>query len=84
MEELAARFFTLTKIARFIGMNPDELRNLVMYEEGNLLSRAYWRGKMRTEIMLRFDTLRFAMAGNPLASEDMKDYLSEQILDEDA
>ena len=84
MEELAARFFTLTKIARFIGMNPDELRNLVMYEEGNPLSRAYWRGKMRTEIMLRFDTLRFAMAGNPLASEDMKDYLSEQILDEDA
>lgn len=84
VENLAEHFFTLTKIAHFIGMNPDELRNLVMYEEGNPLARAYWRGKMRTEIALRFDTLRFAMAGNPLASEDMKEHLSEQILDENA
>lgn len=84
VEELSARFFSVTKIALFLGMDPDELRNIVKYEEGNPLSRAYWKGKIKTEIMLRFDTLQFAMAGNPLASEDMKEYLSEQILDENA
>lgn len=81
---MAAHFFSVTKIAHFIGMPADDLRNIIKYDESHLLAKAYWRGKMQTEIMLRFDTLKFAMSGNPLANEDMKQYLSEQILDENA
>lgn len=84
VEELAAHFFSITKIAHFIGMNVDELRGIIKYDETHFLSKAYWRGKMKTEILLRFDTLKFAMAGNPLANEDMKQYLSNQTLDENA
>ena len=84
VQQMAAHFFKISSIAHFLGMPADELRNIIKYDESNLLSKAYWRGKMQTEIMLRFDTLKFAMAGNPLANEDMKQYLSEQIIDEHA
>lgn len=82
VEELASRFFSITKIALFIGMNPEELRGIVMYDEGNELSRAYWKGKMKTEIVLRFDTLNFATHGSPQAVAEMKEYLSEQQIEE--
>ncbi len=81
---MAAHFFSISKIAHFLGMPADDLRNIIKYDENHLLTKAYWHGKMQTEIMLRFDTLKFAMAGNPLANEDMKQYLSEQIIDEHA
>ena len=82
VEELASRFFSITKIALFIGMNPEKLRGIVMYDEGNELSRAYWKGKMKTEIVLRFDTLNFATHGSPQAAAEMKEYLSEQQIEE--
>lgn len=84
VEELASRFFSISKIALFIGMNPEELRAIVMYDEGNTLARAYWKGKMKTEIVLRFDTLNFATHGSPQAVAEMKDYLAEQQIDENA
>lgn len=84
VEELASRFFSISKIALFIGMNPEELRAIVMFDEGNAIARAYWKGKMKTEIVLRFDTLNFATHGSPQAVAEMKDYLAEQQIDENA
>ena len=84
VQEMASHFFSITMIAHFIGMPADELRNTINFDETHILSKAYWRGKAKTEIMLRFDTLKFAKAGNPLATVEMKDYLSQQTIDENA
>lgn len=84
VEMLAAQFFTIRQIAQYIGMDPDNLRSIINYDEGNDLAKAYWKGKMKTEILLRFDTLKFAAAGNPQASQEMKEYLSQQNVDENA
>ncbi|MCR5037886.1 MAG: hypothetical protein K6A94_00915 [Bacteroidales bacterium] len=84
VEELAALYFSIPDIALFIGVGTEELRNIIAFEEANPIHIAYKRGKLRTSIRLRFDTARFAMAGNPQASQDMKEYLAQQIMEEDA
>lgn len=84
VEELASLFFTISEIALFIGMKPDELKDIISFDECDPLSIAYRRGKLQTQIKLRFDTARFAASGSPAALEDMKSFLSKQNFDEDA
>lgn len=84
VEEMSALFFTISDIAIFIGMERDELKQIIQFKKADPIHIAYRRGKLRTEIKLRYDTQRFALAGNPQASEDMKKYHSQQIIDEDA
>lgn len=82
METLASLFFTAKQIADFIGIpHEDFIRNL-NHEPDDSLTLAYHRGKMKTEIQLRFDNLRFALAGSPQALEDMKNYLLKQNISE--
>ena len=45
---------------------------------------AYRRGQLRTKIKLRFDSLNYAMHGSPQALSEMKEYLADQYIDENA
>lgn len=82
METLASLFFTTKQIAEFIGRRADEFIHIISFEPDDPLTVAYNRGKMKTEIMLRFDTNRFALAGSPEALRDMKEYLLKQNISE--
>lgn len=82
VETLASLFFTTKQIAAFIGMPHDKFLKTLNYEPDDSLTVAYHQGKMKTEILLRFDTKLFAIAGNPQALEDMKNYLIKQNISE--
>lgn len=75
---------TITEIAMFTGQDADELRATINNQPNNTLTMAYNRGKMRTTIMTRFDNLHYALHGSPEAMRDVKEYLSDQTIDENA
>lgn len=84
VEELAALFFTIAEIALFIGMDEEELRTEITCDTESPISQAYYRGKLRTKIMLRFDSRNYALHGSPQALQEMREYLSDQQIDENA
>lgn len=79
---LASLFFTAKQIADFIGKPFEDFVRTLNHKPEDPLSIAYKKGKMKTEILLRFDTNRFALAGSPEALRDMKDYLLKQNISE--
>ena len=82
VETLASLFFTTKQIAAFIGMSLETFVQTLNHKPDDPLTLAYHRGKMKTEIILRFDTNRFALAGSPEALRDMKEYLLKQNISE--
>lgn len=82
VEELAALFFTIEQIADFTGLEEDALRESLMADDD--IAKAYRRGKLRTVVQLRFDALNYALHGSPQAAAEMKEYLSEQTIHENA
>lgn len=84
VEELAALFFTIGEIALFLGMDEEELRMEITCQPDSDLARAYNSGKLRSKIMLRFDSLNYALHGSPEALREMREHLSNQQIDENA
>ena len=84
VEELAALPMTITEIAMFTGQDAEELRAIISSQPKHSLTMAYNRGKMRITIMTRFDNLHYALHGSPEAMSDVKEYLSDQRIDENA
>lgn len=84
VEEMAALPMTITEIAMFTGQDAEELRAIINTQPKHFLTMAYNRGKMRTTIMTRFDNLQYALHGSPEAMRDVKEYLSDQTIDENA
>ena len=84
VEELAALPMTITEIAMFTGQDAEELRAIISSQPKHSLTMAYNRGKMRITIMTRFDNLLYALHGSPEAMRDVKEYLSDQQIDENA
>ena len=82
VETLASLFFTTKQIAAFIGKPLETFVQTLNHKPEDPLTLAYHRGKMKTEIILRFDTNRFALAGSPEALRDMKEYLMKQNISE--
>ena len=82
VEELAALSFSVTEIAVFTGLDCDTLRNEIAQGENTPLAKAYQKGKLRTKIMLRYDSLQFALHGSPDALREMREYMSKQAIDE--
>ena len=81
--ELSALFMEVQDIAKFIGMDAEDLANTVKYKPSDPLSIAYHRGRLMTKVMLRFDTRRYAVSGSPDANKEMLAHLSEQMTSED-
>lgn len=84
VEELAALFFPISEIALFIGMDEENLRTEITCDVESEISKAYYRGKLRTKILLRFDSRNYALHGSPQAVQEMREYLSDQQIDENA
>lgn len=84
VEELAALPMTITEIAMFTGQDAEEMRAIISSQPKHSLTMAYNRGKMRITIMTRFDNLHYALQGSPEAMSDVKEYLSDQRIDENA
>ena len=84
VEELSSLFFTISEIALFIGEDAETLRSVIMFNKDSEISKAYNRGKLRTRILLRFDSRKFALSGSPQAVQEMREYLSDQNIDENA
>ena len=84
VEELAALLFTISDIALFTGLDEEEFRADLMDESDSVIAKAYHRGKLRTKIMLRFDSLNYAIHGSPQALNEMKEHLADQLIDENA
>lgn len=82
VETLASLFFTTQQIAAFIGKPIEDFKRILKYKPDDPLTIGYNRGKMQTEVMLRFDTKCFALAGSPEALKDMKEYLLKQNISE--
>ena len=82
METLASLFFATKQIAAFIEKPLETFVKTLNHKPDDPLTLAYYRGKMKTEVILRFDTNRFALAGSPEALRDMKEYLLKQNISE--
>jgi len=81
IEEYAALFLTVDEIAVLLDIDVQELRREI---KGIITDRAkaYHRGKLKTTIELRKQTLQFAQKGSPQAESAMLDFLSKQKLSE--
>lgn len=82
VETLASLFFTTKQIAAFVGIPHEDFVRTLNHNPDDPLAIAYHHGKMKTEILLRFDTKKFAIAGSPQALEDMKAFLLKQNISE--
>lgn len=84
VEELASLFFSINEIALFVGMDEEDLRTEITCDTDSAVSQAYYRGKLRTKIQLRFDSRNYALHGSTQALAEMREYLSDQDIDENA
>ena len=84
VERLAELPMTITEIAMFTGMAAEDLRAIINHNPESPITKAYNRGKMATIIKTRFDNLHYALHGSPEAMRDVKEYLSDQQIDENA
>lgn len=82
VRELAALFFEIPDIAFFLGMETEKLATIINLHPDDALSIAYREGQLRTKIMLRFDSRRYALTGSPEATKVMFQHLAEQIKSE--
>ncbi|MDR2065435.1 MAG: hypothetical protein LBP85_06995 [Prevotellaceae bacterium] len=82
-EEYASLFFTVEEIAVILNINAPELRREIKANRTDL-AKAYYRGKLKTQIKLRKQTLEFARKGSPQAEAAMTDFLKKQNLSENA
>lgn len=84
VEELAALFFSIREIALFVGMDEENLRTEINCDTEEAVSKAYYRGKLRTKILLRFDSRNYALHGSTQALQEMREHMSDQEIDENA
>jgi len=84
VRKLASLFFSITDIAVYLDRDPEQLRQEIKYDPDSWFAKAYKKGVMDTTIQLRYDTHRFALAGNPQAEEEMKSHYARLKLDENA
>ncbi|MDR0754186.1 MAG: hypothetical protein LBF04_02235 [Prevotellaceae bacterium] len=81
IEEYASLFFTIDEISMILNINPQELRREIKANKTDA-AKAYYRGKLKTQIELRKQTLEFAKKGSPQAETAMTDFLKKQNLSE--
>lgn len=82
IEILASLFFSITEIAILCERDPDELRREIMFVSSSPVCKAYMRGKLHTQIKMRYINSIYANKGIPTAEEEMSKALSKQQEDE--
>jgi hypothetical protein len=83
IEEYAALFLTIDEIALLVDAKAEDLRREIKGQNTER-AKAYLKGKLRTVIELRRQTLQFAQKGSPQAETAMLDFLAKQNLSENA
>ena len=83
VEEYASLFLKVDEIALLLNIDYEEFRREIKSKSSDI-SKAYYRGKLKTMIELRKQTLEFAQKGSPQAEAAMLDFLSKQNLSENA
>jgi len=84
VEELAALMFTIEEIALFTHLDEEDLRGRLLTNPFDELTEAYNRGKLKTKIKLRFDSLNYALHGSPEAVKEMREHMTNQQINENA
>ena len=82
IEMLSSLFFSITEIAILCERDPDELRREIMFVSSSAVSKAYMRGKLHTQIKLRYINFIYANKGVPTGEEEMSVAFSKQQEDE--
>jgi hypothetical protein len=81
IEEYASLFFTVSEIALMIDADQEEFRREIRAKTSPR-AKAYYKGRIKTEIEMRRSTKQFAEKGSPQAEALMNEFGKKQKLDE--
>lgn len=81
IEEYAGLFLTIDEIAILLEMDPAELRREIRHGR-NEKAKAYQRGKLKSMLEVRRQTVEFAKKGSPAAENLVNNYIQKQAQNE--
>jgi len=81
LEEYASLLLTIDQIALLLGMDSQVLRRKIRQGK-NDHSRAYNRGKLKTIMEVRKQTVEFAKKGSPAAEALINGFITKQLHNE--
>ena len=81
IEEYASLLFSIKEIALLMNMSEIELRGQISNINSEF-SQAYYRGKMKTTLLVRKQEIELAKLGSPVAIELMQKYMITQTINE--
>lgn len=81
LEEYASLLLTIDQIALLLGIDATELRRLIRHGK-NDHSKAYNRGKLKTIMEVRKQTVEFAKKGSPAAEALVNGFITKQLQNE--
>ena len=77
LEDYASLFLSIEEIALLLDLDSESLRREIRFKKTDL-AKAYWRGKLRTVVAMRRQTLTYATKGSPTAETLMQNYQLKQ------
>lgn len=77
IEEYAGLFLTVDEISLLLDIDPAELRRDIRHGKSER-ARAYNRGKLKSILEVRRQTVAFAKKGSPAAEELVQGYIVKQ------
>ncbi|MDA3943698.1 MAG: hypothetical protein PF694_09195 [Bacteroidetes bacterium] len=77
IEEYAGLFLTIDEIALLLSIDQAELRREIRHGKSER-ARAYLRGKLKTVVEIRKQTVMFAKKGSPAAESLVNGYIIKQ------
>lgn len=72
--EYASLFFTIEEISLLTLIDQEELRREISFGRGEL-NKAYWDGKLKTQVEMRKKVKEWAEKGSPQAEDRMMEWL---------
>lgn len=77
IEHYASLLLTVSDIAMLMDFDEDWLREVVRLKTSPA-AKAYYKGKLKTKVLLRESTLKFAIKGSPQAEQLTENYMLNQ------
>lgn len=81
LEDLASLFLTIDEIAVLLDTDAEMLRRQIRHGK-NDIALAYQRGKLKTIVEIRRQTITFAKKGSPSAENLLNGYMIKQAKNE--